>query len=131
MLCLADLEGPDAVPRLYATLRRDTRRAARRFKRMRMYDGMPEMMRAVIAGRRGRVSHARRVFAESLARRQSTQTAYLDSWVMVRAAIECHHYGDPADEISARFDEVDAFYARIGAHGMQRWLTLMRDHYGV
>jgi len=33
--------------------------------------------------------------------------------------------------ITTEFDTIAAMYASIGAHGMNTWLTHMRDHYGV
>lgn len=123
--CLADRAGESALPELLPTLR-GARHELKRMGRLPLYRGYPAIAGGVIQARRGRADRARALFDAGKAARGSGRQSYMDTWPVVRSALERVHLGDDRDEIAVELDAVNAGYGELGLYGMQQWLNIVR-----
>lgn len=128
--CLADQSGAASVPRLGRRLKA-ARRAMRRMTRLPLYRGCDQVARGVIAARRGRADAAHASFDEATTARGEVRRSYMDTWFLVRPALERLQLGAPRDEVGASLDAVAHEYDRLGLEGLRGWLGVMREIHDV
>jgi len=126
LLGLADHEGPDAVPDLLPRLLANARATRRNLGRLPTHRGCDSLLLGVYHARCGRTLRARRLFDLALSGRPEDQKTYIDTWLLWRIAIERRRMGDPRDQISPLFDEVERINERLEIRGTSRWLAAMR-----
>lgn len=126
LVCLADEEGPHAVPEFLDKLRSNAR-MARRLSRLWVFRGWGSLLSGVYRARCGDERAARALFASALAERgEARGTSLPDLWFKVRIAFERWRFGDPKAAVAPILDEVDTIYTTRGFAGMSAWLQRMR-----
>ncbi len=131
LLCLIEVEGPNAVPDLLPQLRRNRRRAARRMGRIPMYAGCLLVHSAIIASRSGRPEKALRLLDRALAVRPSPRSSYIDIWIVFRVAAERLRLGVAVSEVRPLFDDVERICDLCDARGWFPFIEHMRERFGV
>jgi len=131
LLCLAEQEGPAAVPDLVAWLLANARRTERRLGGLPMYRGCAMVMYGIVEARRGRSHKARALFARALAIRPAGREMYLDTWMLWRTAFERRRMGDARELLQAQLHEVERINKDSQLGGMAMWLAAARLLYDV
>lgn len=121
--CLADDIGGENVPRFIPRLEAATRGMIR-MSRGPLHAGCVDIAKGVIASRKGDRAMAEKHFQRGVDARANTRASYMDTWVLVRPALERRRWGDSSAE--ATLDEVDRRYAECGMEGMRHWLRTIR-----
>lgn len=85
---------------IHAPLKR-ARGAMKRMTRLPHNRGCDRIARGVIAARRDRCDAARAHVDEATAARGEARRSYMDTWFIVRPALERLHLGAPRDEVRA------------------------------
>jgi hypothetical protein len=126
LLCLADEEGPNAVPDFLDKLRANAK-VGRRMSRLWVFRGWGALLTGVHRARSGDERSARVLFAKALAERGETfGTSFPDLWFKVRIAFELLRLGDSKASVVPILDAADAAYEAQGLVGMRQWLKRMR-----